>query len=75
MDPRHLELAEPIPGPTTDRMQELAREPGSSWWRPSTKRPSRDDEVLIADLDFSVVPQIRNECGSSATAAPISTER
>ena len=28
MDPRHLDLAEPIPGPTTDRMQELAREVG-----------------------------------------------
>jgi len=23
----------------------------------------QDDEVLIADLDFSVVPQIRNEWG------------
>ena len=28
MDPRHLELAEPIPGPTTDRMQEVARQTG-----------------------------------------------
>ena len=28
IDPRHLDLAETIPGPTTDRMQEVAREVG-----------------------------------------------
>lgn len=28
IDPRHLELAEPIPGPTIERMQEVARDAG-----------------------------------------------